>query len=186
MPRLFLAIRIPPTPPIAALIERLSQMRGVAGVAPENVHVTLRFLGDVDDVQKQALLRLLAQAEMEGPPFEATIQGIGTFPAKGRPRVVWLGVDEAAGARMIRLAHAVDAFADEVGLGPRDKAFRPHLTVARVKRVEGRGTDELAEAIEQEAGRVYATTRVDRVVLVESHLSAAGPTYADLVEVPLG
>lgn len=185
MPRLFVAIRVPANDPIRSLLDKLDGLRGVKPVEPENLHYTLRFLGDVSDEQRDALVKILSQAEVDVRPFDVHICGTSAFPGPAKPSVVWLGCTEESDSPMKRLADAVDGFADEVGLGPRDKPFVPHLTLARVKRRESRDLKKVVQTLREAKDEDFGPFLVDRVSLVESALTDHGPVYTDIAEVRL-
>lgn len=185
MPRLFVAIRVPPNDRLTALLGRLDDLRGVKAVEPENLHFTLRFLGDVTHEQKDGLLDVLKEATIDVRPFDVQICGTGTFPDGNKPKVVWVGCTPEAHDPLRQLADAVDGFADEVGLGPRDKPFVPHLTLARVKRPESRSMEEVVHIVRGAKDAEFGSCRVDKVALVESRLTDQGPVYTDIAEVPL-
>ncbi|MBW3584192.1 MAG: RNA 2',3'-cyclic phosphodiesterase [Euryarchaeota archaeon] len=184
MPRLFMAVRVPPNDNLRRVLGRFQDVRGVKPVEPENLHFTLRFLGDVSDTVRAALVKVLANATVSRRPFPVHVHGTSAFPKPVRPSVVWAGVDEGADG-LKALAKEVDHLALELGLGDRDKPFVPHLTLARVKDKGGRGQEQAARVVREEAEVDHGTFTVDRWVLVHSMLTPAGPEYEDIAEVPL-
>jgi 2'-5' RNA ligase len=143
-------------------------------------HVTLRFIGEVEDETLPAIEAALGRA-ISSPPFEVTWQSLGTFPDGRRPRVVWLGAGEGGDA-LVRLAATVDDRLCGV-IEPREgRPFTPHVTIARVKDA-GRGVD-WARVI---AGVWLAptVTRVDRVTLYQSRTGPKGSTYTVRLRIPL-
>lgn len=185
MPRLFIALRVPSNPTFERVLRQLTGLRGVAPVRPENLHYTLRFLGDVDGETKQRLVRILQEAHIDERPFEIDVQGTGAFPKPSNPRVIWAGCAREHEKPLKRLADGVESFTEELGLEQRDKPFVAHLTLARVKARGGRGVEAARAIIESEKETHYGTVDAKRVHLVESHLTPQGPRYSDLLEVPL-
>lgn len=185
MPRLFVALRVPSNPTFERVLGQFRGLRGVSPVRPENLHYTLRFLGDVRDETKELLLSILREAHLDERPFPIRIEGTGAFPGSARPRVIWAGCAPEDEAPMLRLADHVDSFTKEVGLGERDKPFVPHLTLARVKVRSGRGLEAATAILEAERDTRYAEFEAQRLHLVESVLTPHGPRYEDLLEVPL-
>lgn len=185
MPRLFIALRVPSNPVLERVLAEFRGLRGVSAVRPENLHYTLRFLGDVSDETKGSLMGILKGAHIDERPFSVRIQGTGAFPNPVKPRVVWAGCAPGDEEPMMRLARLVDAFTEELGLGERDKPFVPHLTLARVKVRAGRGMDAATAIVKAERETDYGEARAERVHLVESTLTDQGPQYRDLLEVPL-
>ncbi len=151
----------------------------VAWVKPAALHVTLRFLGEVDDAIVPALCERLAPP-MALAPFAVEWRGVGVFPSSKHPRALWLGVvsgGAALGALEAevtrRLVGTVDADA---------RPLLPHLTLGRVK-MAGAGVDwpKLLQAVEVRGVR----SLVDRVTLYQSRLSQIGPHYTGLVSAAL-
>ena len=181
--RLFVALPLPATvkAELNSLVHVLrSRAPGVRWVRPEHLHVTLRFLGDVEEEQSVVLVESLKQVT-ELPPFTFNLAGLGAFPDRKRPRVVWTGIDSGRD-QMMALAACVEKSVTASGLPPEDRPFSPLLTLGRVKEA-GDFT-----ALWQEAG---ATSFVGKQVvasdvrLIWSTLTPAGPVYRDVESFPL-
>ena len=153
-------------------------------VAEENLHVTMKFLGDVEEpVAADALARLrIACAPDE--PFEIALSGVGTFPlGTGRPpRVFFVSVTENA-ELVKRLAAKIDKELQPLGFEPEGQELHPHVTIARVKDGSPRGALPRGPFGAGTALRLRA--RVDRLALMASRLGPAGPVYSTIGEVPL-
>ncbi len=154
--------------------------RAVTWVAASNLHVTLRFLGEVEEgVASELKTRL--QRPFDTPAFELRVAGLGAFPPAGPPRVFWLGLTSGA-ERLAELHDEIEARLDGLGFEREDRPFRAHLTLARVK---GR--------LHQDARRLLASTPADaigggtvsRVTLFESRLSPRGAIHTALAHGPL-
>ena len=153
----------------------------VKWVEPQNLHLTLKFLGEVPDHQVRAIADAMTRAARDARPFEMKVAGLGTFPPKGVPRVVWAGVE----AMQVRPLHRrLEAALEALGHEREKRAFHPHLTLGRVKGREG--TRELRSLIEDLAATEFGTAPVAQVVLMQSTLSPAGPTYTPIHHAPLG
>lgn len=185
MPRLFVAVRVQPTDPLRAALKRMEDLRGVKAVAPENLHYTMRFIGDVSDAIAKAIREAFAQGRLDMRPFDVEMRGVGAFPNPRDPRVVWVGADDEGDKGLHRIAQGIDDFLDEAGIGSRDKPFVAHLTLARVKRPSGRATDDLKAILDDLRQAEFGTTRVEAVKLVESTLTDKGPIYEDIAELRL-
>jgi RNA 2',3'-cyclic 3'-phosphodiesterase len=159
--------------------ERRGAARGVAWVDARNLHLTLHFLGEIDDAKGPALHDALAPPLGVAPPRLAL--GLwGTFPPHGPSRVIWLGV--TAGAEGLAAAHAeLGARLRAVGLVSEARPFSPHLTVGRVKTASGRFWPRVCEAAEAPSTRAWT---LPACTLFQSHLSPAGPTYRALLAIP--
>ncbi len=150
----------------------------VKWVRPGNVHLTLKFLGDISPDDTARLKDALAEALAGKYGFEATVAGLGTFPrGGGKPRVVWMGL--GSGVDQLRaLAASVEDACASLGFEREDRPFAGHLTIGRSRRGGGR-LRELAEGV-TELRFNPLQLKVDRVNLVKSRLSPEGPTYTVL------
>ena len=150
---------------------------GLRWVPAENLHLTLRFLGEVPRARLPALSSALRDAANEHPGFELALEGIALFPSARRPRALVATLPNPQ--PLEDLAAAVEAAVRGSGLPPERRRFRPHVTLARVRR--GQRPGEVPE-IPFEA--LHLT--VDRVTLYRSVLAASGARYATLEEIALG
>lgn len=141
-------------------------------MSPDAAHVTVRFIGEVDDVRAARLIEIM-QAELAGRPFDVTWQGLGVFPSARAPRAIWIGA-HGAGEPLAALVLQVQRRLEPVAGPPDERPFRAHLTIARVRdrvpRLDWRGVLEACD-VEPVVGRV------DHVTLYRSTLSPRGPTY---------
>ena len=208
--RTFIAIDLP-APLRQALRARQEQLqRDLAAVEPsplfrwsavEGIHLTLRFLGDTTPQQGEAVAEVLRALAAQWSPFTLRVGGLGGFPNLRRPRVLWLGVDGEVEA-LARLQAAVEASAVAAGFAPEPKAFRPHLTLARVRReaparaVQDAGA-ALAELAAAQSDAATAETdspgvkdaltfRVTELIHYRSDLQRGGAVYTPLTVIPLG
>jgi 2'-5' RNA ligase len=152
---------------------------------PEGIHLTLKFLGDVQADRLEAIADALRSACAPHAPFSLSIGGMGVFPNARRPRVVWTGVDEPTGT-LTHLQGDVERMIAPLGFPTERRRFSPHLTLGRVKR--GRSAAEL-EALgryaEQARVRV-GEMEVHAVHLMRSDLHPSGAVYTELAEIALG
>lgn len=156
--------------------------RAVKWVERENLHITLRFLGEVDEARARALLDALA-APLAGKPFSLVAGGAGAFPPAGAPRVVWVGVRDGADAAR----HVFDAL--EQRLAPLafesdGRAYTPHLTLGRVRDIDPRRGRDLRGWL-NDVPEAIGTETVAAVTLYQSRLSPKGPRYEVVKEIPL-
>ncbi len=129
MPRLFVALNLPDE--IKRSLEPLTKGLGdVRWLLPEQQHLTLRFLGELDNGIAAEVSEALAL--VPGTPFDLRLKGIGHFPPRGEPRVLWVGVEKNTELR--RLKRRIDRALKEVGLTPDGRKFAPHVTIARMRR----------------------------------------------------
>jgi len=147
-------------------------------VKPENMHLTLKFLGEVDDKQAGKVSNALESVQYMR--YDATIRGLGVFPKPDYVRVVWAGVEDEG--RTKELASIVDSIMKPLGF-PAEKDFQPHLTLARVKFLKDKS--KLAEVIERRSNEVFGSYTVDKLLLMKSVLSPKGPEYSVVKEIKL-
>ena len=169
---------------VSALTGRLEAVKTppkVVWVKPAALHVTIRFIGEVEAPDVERLQELLA-APIAVAPFELVWRGIGTFPSPKHPRALWLGVISGAGPLAEVEAEVSRRLAGAKAVELDDRAFLPHLTLGRVK-MAGAGVDwpKILQAVEVK----HVTSVVDRVTLYRSQLSQQGPHYTGLVSAPL-
>lgn len=187
MPRLFIGLA-----PDAATRARLAAAaglrealgpaaRGLRFAAPETLHLTLRFLGEVEAARVPAVGEALRRAAAAAGPFALEVGGARALPGPGRPRVLHLAV---AGdlAALAALAAGLEARLVAAGLPPEPRPFRPHLTVAR-PRGRARPAGLAAALAATGAGRIAWPVR--EVTLFESHLGAGGARHVPLLVAPL-
>lgn len=181
--RLFVAIEIEES--VAEQIVRLSDelRRRVGARAPsarltwvprERLHLTIRFIGEVDEARADEI-RVVLAPPLDTPAFELTFEGAGAFPAHGPPRVLWAGITRGE-SEVIVLEHEVSARLAQCGIPPEGRPYRPHLTLARVRDAKGLQVQTLFDGLD---GRLGATT-VRTITLFQSRLSPKGPTYLTL------
>jgi len=176
--RLFLAVDLPPAvrAALGALQSRLrARCGGWRWVRPEGMHLTLRFLGEVPPDLDAASRNAWREAVRPFPPFRFGLEGLGRFPAGGRPRVLWVGVREARDEAVLPgLAESLERAARDCGFAPEGRAFSPHLTLARAAR------DARAEWPRDSVAGIGETVDVQSVVLFRSELHPAGARYTAL------
>lgn len=143
-------------------------------VPPVNMHVTVRFLGDMDEAQIPAVAESLGPLVGRHASFLATLRGLGCFPDARRPSVLWAGLDQGA-AQLERLAAEVNEVLDGLGFPAQDRPFHPHLTLARARR--GAPPPDLSALVAEHAAVELGSTVVREVVLFRSTLRPKGPLY---------
>ena len=167
----------------ARLIDRVRPSAGdVKWVAPDNLHWTLQFLGDVAELEIPNVCDAVAKAVAELESFDLTARGAGAFPSLDRPRTLWLGA--AAGSQaMIALHGAIQRKLNKLGYRSEHRRFSPHMTLGRAGRKERPRSlvRELAALAEFDAGSML----VDEVTVYASDLTPTGPEYRALARAPL-
>lgn len=168
-----------------AAMQRALAGRGLKArwTLPEQFHVTLKFLGEIDAATVDRLILAVQEAAHLRRPFELSFQGVGAFPDWNRPRVLWARVATGSDA-LIDLAHGVEAATVQAGFAPWDRPFRPHLTLGRVKEIGAR--IDGAEAERSLALHRAGPERIERLEVYRSRLTPQGPIYTLLAAVMLG
>lgn len=181
--RAFVGVPVPSDPALVRLLDGLDALGAdLKVVAPDHLHVTLSFLGNVPDDAPAALAEALDEAARATPPFDATLDGVGAFPSARRPRVVWAGSKDAA--PLTGLSTRVRDALSARGYRGDDKDFRAHVTLGRVK--GERGHERLVAFLREHGRDALPTVPVRVVNLYRSRLGAGGPTYDVLHEARLG
>ena len=156
--------------------------RGTATwVAEQNLHLTLRFVGEVDGDAGERMASSLGQP-FDVAPFDVSLAGLGVFPPGGPPRVLWIGVT-TGGDGLAALARAVEDRLVGLGVEPDQKPFSGHLTLARFKRPPERGLRDALASLAPPGP--FGPCPVDHVTLYASVLTPSGPTYRSLARGPL-
>ncbi|RIK82597.1 MAG: RNA 2',3'-cyclic phosphodiesterase [Planctomycetota bacterium] len=181
--RTFIAVETPPDVvgralKLAKRLTRAATAAEVKWVAPENLHWTVKFLGDVDPRDLAEICRALAEAARSVAPFRMEVAGAGAFPNAARPRTLWLGAG-AGGECLVSLAEAVDAAMTKIGFRREGRRYEPHLTIGRVRN-GGPAQEALGELLAGNAGFEGGSMEVDEVVLFSSELRPEGPIYEAL------
>jgi 2'-5' RNA ligase len=156
----------------------------VKWVEPENLHVTLLFLGEVEDRTVPAVCRVVADCCQQRAAFPMTVAKAGCFPNPRRPRVLWVGIGEGT-PELCALHDALEPPLLELGCYRREERhYTPHITLGRVK--SDRPTEKLAAALAKHADWQAGQTVVPEVLVMSSELTPTGPVYTVLSRAKLG
>jgi 2'-5' RNA ligase len=148
----------------------------VKWVEPDNLHVTLLFLGEVDEREVPEVCRVVGEVCATRPPFTVSVETVGCFPNPRRPRVLWVGVGEGM-QELVGLHDALEAALEKLGCYRREeRQYKPHVTLGRVK--GERPADGLAAALARQAGWQGGRIAVSDVLVLSSELTSAGPLYS--------
>lgn len=185
--RAFIALPLPQTT-LQQLIRTTAGLRpkikkGVRWVSPDNMHLTLRFLGESDPERLEELQEKL-QSLMDQPAFELKFTTFGVFPTWKTPSVIWLGFEE--NNELKHLQHTIETYTRECGFLAEKKAFHPHLTLARVKRPPALSiADQIKHLFKETPAPLIPPFQADHVVLFQSILSPQGAQYKALQTIKL-
>jgi RNA 2',3'-cyclic 3'-phosphodiesterase len=189
MLRAFIAIELPgdlqkAISQVIQLLQNKAGKPGVRWVAAENIHLTLKFLGDVSPAAVAAIQDSLGAEVSLHPTFSIKIGGLGTFPNQKRPRVIWLGVE--APPELDTLQRGVESATTKLGYLPEDRPFSPHLTLGRVR--ETASASELAaltSTLKEIKIDTLGVISVEKIHLFKSELQPGGSVYTRLYSAPL-
>ena len=183
-------------------------LEGVSGFAPEarwvrpeSLHITLKFIGEQNPEQVAAITERLRR--IQSGPFEIRLGGYGFFPTAKAPRVFWIGIQ--AGPELSKLARDIDSATAEIGIPREERAFSPHLTLARAggrsgdpKWRKGDGSNSTFATLQKRLGAMgapdsdtlnpglnFGNMMADKFILYQSQLSPAGSKYTKLERFPL-
>ena len=176
--RLFVALR-PPRPIRARLIAAMHGISGARWQDDDQLHLTLRFIGEVDRHRAEDIAAALGA--LHAPAIAARIAGVSLFERHGRPHMVWAGVEPAE--PVAALHRKVDQLLMRVGIEKETRAFLPHVTLARFRGPEGQGV--LPDLLKQGLGAGLPSLAVRSFALFRSDLHPAGVRYEVLARYPL-
>jgi 2'-5' RNA ligase len=180
--RLFVALEIPSTVR-ENLADLLTSLRAVSPqtrwVHPENLHVTLKFIGEVPEAKSSAIRSALAGVRSE-QPVTLDFRGLGFFPNEKHPRVFWAGI--AAWPNLKILAAEIERATEKLGIPREQRPFSPHLTLARLE--PPRLPEKLRAATQEHATRDFGSLRTNHFHLIESKLKPSGAEYTTVESFP--
>jgi 2'-5' RNA ligase len=188
--RAFIAIEIP-SQILSAIDHETAQLRAALGpslvrwVLPDNLHLTMKFLGDVSQPNVDLLAQMLTVEARQQGAFEIAVEGFGTFPNSSRPRVIWIGIQ--APDELEALQRGIDAATARLGYPSENRPFSPHLTIGRVKQnVHGEALGSIRAAIESTRIGPLGKAQISNLHLFKSELKSSGAVYTKLYSAPLG
>ena len=187
--RAFIAVEIPPeihkaieskTAPLRAALDASL----VRWVPTDNIHLTLKFLGDISPSNVEMLSQILSGEVSQHSTFALEFGELGAFPNPRRPRVIWIGIQAPAGLEALQ--RGIEAAAATLGYPSEERPFSPHLTIGRVKQAAGSaGIQKIRSALEETKVGALGTTQVSAVHLFKSDLKPSGAVYTRLFSAPL-
>ncbi|CAG0955430.1 RNA 2',3'-cyclic phosphodiesterase [Anaerolineae bacterium] len=187
--RAFIAIELP-SHVCEAIQKQTTRLRQTLGndiirwVPTENMHLTLKFLGDTSTSHLDFLKQMLVREADLHPQFDMQLGGVGSFPNQRNPRLLWIGIH--APASLVSLQRGLESGASRLGYKPEERAFSPHLTIGRVRQTAGLSDLQKIRTVlgTLQLGNI-AFSRVDSVHLFKSDLQPGAPVYTKLFSAPL-
>jgi 2'-5' RNA ligase len=160
---------------IGKLIGKLRETNApVKWVEPKNLHITLKFLGEVPNEEIENLAKLTTKAIGNIKTFSSKFEGTGTFPGGKSPRVIWVGTSEGADKQR-ELAASLEKALSAAGYKEEKREHKSHITIGRVR--ERKNLAEALKIVEEAGGQRFGEVLVDHVNIMKSKLSPKGPTY---------
>lgn len=157
----------------------------VKWVDPKSIHLTLKFLGNIEQQQVSQIEEAISQASQGVSPFQLQLGGLGAFPSLGRPRVIWVAMTGEI-ERLVTLQKGIDQALVPLGFAIESRPFTPHLTLGRLREraspEERKRIGELVKATQSEAA---AAMEVTEIILMRSRLTPQGALYSPLVKIIL-
>ena len=152
---------------------------------PHNVHLTLKFLGDVSPANIDILKQMLTMESAQYSAFDMRVEGIGSFPTPKRPRVLWVGLN--APAALPSIVHGIETASARLGFPAEERGFSPHLTIARVRQNKSTADlQKISAALDETKVGILGVAHIDAIDLYKSDLQPGGSAYTRLFSAPLG
>lgn len=149
-------------------------------VNPESIHLTLKFLGNIEEAMIDPIAEVMTKAANETHPFTIRIRDLGVFPNPRQPRVLWCGMTKGED-QTISIQTKIDRGLATLGFEKETRPFHPHLTLARIKSLKG--VSQLMDIVKTHQNSQVGECRIDRVILFKSELHPSGAVYTKLKEV---
>lgn len=179
--RLFCAIKIEPSQSIIDCMDELKDVfrfDKIKWVAPENIHLTLKFLGETNVELIPKINNLISETASISSRFQLEVKGLGAFSRNQKPSVIWLGLNFEH--ELLQIFQQLEKGFESLGFPKENRKFSPHLTIGRVKYIEE--PSELDEIVSDYKKTVFLKKQIEKITLYESVLRPQGPIYKALDE----
>lgn len=188
--RLFVALTLPALvknsiEQVQSALRRVLPSNQVRWTRPDQLHLTLKFLGNVEASRVPALVQALSDACRGSRSLALRAATVGFFPERGLPRVIWVGIQDESDRPLVRLQAAVERGVMEYTGEPAEKSFAGHVTLGRIKGIRRSEAAALAQAAAGLADHSLGEWSANRVDLIRSELTSAGAKYRTLASIEL-
>ncbi|MBF0224803.1 MAG: RNA 2',3'-cyclic phosphodiesterase [Desulfobacterales bacterium] len=186
--RAFIAVEIPQNifPFLKKTCENfksiIKKTNRISWVNIENIHITLKFLGDINIDAIDKIKEAIKITAKQISPFSLKLKEIGVFPSVRKPRVIWLGISENV-KKLITLNEILEDNMEKIGFSKEEKQFKAHITMARVKEIKS--YEEIANAINSVSAPESESFMCDKLILFQSTLKPTGAIYNKIIVEPL-
>ena len=181
--RTFIAVDIPVSQKIKDLISEIKKT-GVNAklVEPENIHITLKFLGETNTAIVNDIENIMKESTGKINPFEIKLRNVGVFPNKNYIKVFWIGVQNTE--LLAKTAKDIDEKLNNLGFEKDKREFSAHLTIARIR--DAKNKEKLLQLMQKYKDVEFQNIQVDKIILKKSQLTQKGPVYTNLREIKIG
>jgi 2'-5' RNA ligase len=183
--RSFIAIELPETVK-SAFAELQGELKktgaDIRWVKPENIHLTLKFLGDIEEESTGSIIHVIKGTCSRFEPLTLEIRGVGVFPNAKSPRVIWAGVN--CNTALAEIRNSIEEGLSSLGFDRDNRKFSPHLTLGRFRSSQGRRS--LMDMAGQLTDRSYGIIHAGSIDLIKSELGPGGAKHTKIAEVLLG
>lgn len=180
--RTFIAVELGPIEPLVNLEQALRDTGAdLKLVEPENIHVTLKFLGPTPEDKVDEIVDIIKECSKDVSPFNLVLRGAGAFPNLNYLKVLWVGLENYE--PLVPIAKCLDNSLTRLGFKAEKRGFKPHVTLARVK--TKRKKNEVKDLLLEHKSMEFAKVNVTSIKLKKSILDSSGPTYYNIGEVNL-
>ncbi len=145
---------------------------------PQNLHMTLQFIGYIDENKAVDIIRNIQTITETYKPFSVKYKSLGTFPSPDKPRILWIGVGEGS-TKLKAIAKEIQRINKRSGINPDSKPFHPHVTICRIKEADGK---KVAKFIRKYKNFSFGEETVERIALIKSTLTPVNPVYTVIEE----
>jgi 2'-5' RNA ligase len=181
--RAFVAVDVGGMSRILELDEALKKTHGdLKIVDADNIHMTIKFLGNVNDESGEKIIKAMKAAVKKLEPFEMVVRGVGVFPSEDDMKIIWVGVDDPK--PLTAIFNGVEKGLKKLGYEPESRAFTPHVTIARVRSPKNRL--RVKEVVDTHKDDEFGVIKVDTLFLKKSFLTNEGPVYTTVGTARLG
>ena len=178
----FIAVEIPTNQKINAILNEIRNIKtNIKLVEPENIHVTLKFLGDVEDHLTENIVTTMTNAVQNIQPFTLTLKHTGVFPNTNYIKVLWIGVED--NGTLETIAKNLDQQLELLGFKKETRPFSSHLTIGRVKTAQHK--EQLMHVINKYAEENFGEYHINQIILKKSDLTPNGPIYTTIKEIKI-
>jgi len=178
----FIAIDIESSSKIKELIRDLKNSgANIKIVEPENMHITLKFLGDTDEELIEKIKEIMKKSVVNIDPFELKLKSTGVFPNENYIKVIWVGLEQYE--KIKEIAKTIDEKLSKIGFKKEKREFSPHLTIGRLR--SGKNKDKILHILNKYKDAEFNSFKIKSIKLIKSELTSKGPIYTTLEEVKI-